>query len=172
MVKCESICSSSAEAVPRSDTAHAEAPASGSLCITSIFRSTRTHLPFSKALGNYQRNRSRSASSLPALTSNLTTQKMFGNRNPRPPVGRQIPPQQPAPNSQYNRLPPENQGGYGAPSSYGRPQQGGQRPSYGGAPSEKPEYSRGGAPRQAPSGQIWSLRPAKSPDNRFIFGNL
>ena len=98
---------------------------------------------------------------------------MFGNRNPRPPVGRQVPSQPPAPGGPYSRLPPDGQSGYGAPSSYGRSQPGAERQRpYGGPPSEKPEYSRGGAPRPTPDGQVWQLKPAKWSDTRLIFGNL
>lgn len=96
---------------------------------------------------------------------------MFGSRNPRPPVGRQPPPQQPGSGGggSYNRLPTDGAGGYGAPSPYGRQPSNYDRSSY--EPREKQEYQRGGG-RPAAGGQVWQLKPAKAPDNDFIFGNL
>ena len=97
---------------------------------------------------------------------------MFGSRNPRPPVGRQPPSQQPGQGTTpYSRLPPDGAGGYGTPSPYGRQSAGNDRPYYDSAPPEKHEYSRGGG-RSAGSGQVWQLKPAKAPGNQFIFGNL
>lgn len=51
---------------------------------------------------------------------------------------------------------------------------------YGGRPMEKPMPPRpgGGYPQSRPggggggSGKSWSLRPAKSPDNSYTYGNL
>lgn len=48
---------------------------------------------------------------------------------------------------------------------------GNDRPYYGGAPSEKPEYSRAGG-RPLGGEQEYQLRPAKAPGQQYIFGNL
>lgn len=91
---------------------------------------------------------------------------MFG-RNPRP-----TPPTQPSsqqPSSPYSRIPPGSSDRYGDP--HGRPPAKNQRPYYDGAPPEKHEYSRGQS-RQGPGGQTWQLQPVKSPENKFIYGNL
>ena len=105
---------------------------------------------------------------------------MFGSRNPRPTPPRQHPSQQPAPGP-YSRIPPAGSDRYGAPPSYGRPSSGNERPFYDGPPPEKQEYSRGyseprrgggGEARPGTTGQTWQLKPAKSPGNQFIFGNL
>lgn len=104
---------------------------------------------------------------------------MFGGRNPRPtPPPRQPPPPQTA--GSYNRIPVGGPDASGVPPSYGRPLSGSQRPFYDGAPPEKHEYSRGqsdtsrmsGGARGRSGGQEWQLRPAKSPGNQFIFGNM
>ncbi len=100
---------------------------------------------------------------------------MFGSRNPHP-----APPRQQQPAGSYKRIPEGNPGNSGVAPSYGRPISGGQRPIYDGTPPEKEEYYRGpadnarmGGNGQAGSrGQVWQLKPAKSPGNQFIFGNL
>jgi len=97
---------------------------------------------------------------------------MFGSRNPRPPVGRQPPPQQHGQGGgPYSKLPPDGASGYGAPSPNGRQSVGNDRSYHDSAPAEKYEYSRGGG-RPAAGRQALQLRPAKSPDNQFTFGNL
>lgn len=91
---------------------------------------------------------------------------MFG-RNPRP-----TPPTQPSsqqPSSPYSRIPPGSSDRYGDP--HGHPPAKNQRPYYDDAPPEKHEYSRGQS-RQGPGGQTWQLQPVKSPENKFIYGNL
>ncbi len=104
---------------------------------------------------------------------------MFGSRNPRPAPPRQPSSQSPA-SGPYSRIPPGGPDRYGAPPQYGRPTPGNERPPYDGPPQEKQEYPRGysepsrsgGGPRPGAAGQTWQLRPAKSPGNQFIFGNL
>ncbi|PYH82805.1 vesicular-fusion protein sec18 [Aspergillus uvarum CBS 121591] len=61
---------------------------------------------------------------------------------------------------------PNQPGGYPAagPGGYGAPPQSMGRPS----PSHMPPRSE----KPASSGQTWTLRPAKSPDNVYTFGNL
>ncbi|MCJ1252771.1 transport between ER and Golgi ATPase protein [Lignoscripta atroalba] len=100
------------------------------------------------------------------------------SRNPRPNPPRQ-PPSQPSP---YDRIPPSGAEGYGPPQSYGRPSSNNERPNHDGASQEKRDYPRGlpagvrmnggGDARHSSGGQVWQLRPAKSPANQFTFGNL
>ena len=111
-----------------------------------------------------------------------------GGQPPQPP--RQNPPPQGNP---YGRAPPSP--GYGDPQSYGRapPDYGRQSSGYppaGGLPGG-PRMGRGPAPGGAgggmgggmdrmverkpvgaPTGQTWSLTPAKSPTNQYTFGNI
>ena len=45
--------------------------------------------------------------------------------------------------------------------------------TYGGAPMGRPTSARPPVPEKVPGGgNTWMLRPAKSPDNSYTFGNL
>ena len=98
---------------------------------------------------------------------------MFG-RNPRPN------PSQSNPSGSYSRTPPGGPDSYGTRPSYGRSSSGAQRPLFDGTPSEKHEYARSqsdtsrlsGAASAGVGGHEWRLKPAKSPGERFIFGNM
>lgn len=120
---------------------------------------------------------------LPSVPNPFSTSGSPGGAGARPPRDRyNTPPQQSGRPDAYGQD-PRMAGGYGSPLSrrdydtvmtdgYSEPQR------YGGPPAGRAPVlpSRTGGGRMTPAGgasdQVWTLRPAKSPDNSYTYGNL